>query len=57
MQSCGCGGKSCNGIVQKSDPRKVVNGVVYKLHCFNKEKQDASPIPEKPRGNNSVLPK
>ena len=40
MQTCGCGGKSCNGILQKSDPRKIVNGQVYSPSCgFKVEKE------------------
>jgi len=43
MQTCGCGGRSCNGILQKSDPRKIVNGQVYSLSCgFKKEKIEDS---------------
>jgi hypothetical protein len=41
MQQCACGGKWCNGLVQKTDPRKIINGAVYSLHCgWRKEKED-----------------
>lgn len=51
MQTCGCGGKICNGIIQESAPRKIINGVVYGLPCgFKKEKENdlLCPVPRHP---------
>jgi len=58
MQSCGCGGKSCNGIIQKADPRKIVDGKVYKVACgLKQEKQDEDSLQQKPGRSDTVQPK
>lgn len=45
MITCGCKGKYCNGIVQKAQPRKIVDGVVYALRCGEKkEKENANSL-------------
>ena len=55
MQQCGCGGMWCNGLVQKTDPRKIINGVVYSLSCgWRKEKEYASTNPRGHGSNPSV---
>jgi hypothetical protein len=48
MTQCGCKGRSCNGIIQKSDPRKVINGVVYSLVCGWKKEKENGQSPQRP---------
>lgn len=58
MMTCSCGGKSCNGIIQKTDPRKIVDGKVYKLACgVNQEKQNEDSLRQKSGGSDTVQPK
>lgn len=58
MMTCACQGKSCNGIIQKTDPRKLVDGKVYKVVCgFKKEKENESSLRKKSGGENPVQPK
>ena len=58
MQTCACGGKSCNGIIQKADPRKIVDGKVYKVACgLKQEKQDEDSLRQESGTSNPVQPK
>lgn len=61
MQTCGCGGRWCNGILQKADPRQIIDGKVYSLNCGwklekqLKEKKDADQVREG-RGSDPSVP-
>lgn len=55
MRTCACQGKCCNGIIQKTDPRKIVDGKAYKIVCgFKEERKNAQRDTSKGRPNKDV---